>query len=89
MFKKAYLENIYIGKYSGDLSLIIKFENECTDYTEYSDGKIVVTGSDQIFYFYFDNKTTKEDQERFLKAFRHLAQLCGAKEKPKVKKNTF
>jgi len=66
--------------------LYIKFQNKCITHTIPSkDGTYIMN----YFFVDFKSTTSQQDQERFLKAFKHLAQLCGAKEKPKVTKNTF
>jgi hypothetical protein len=87
---KMYLEGIEISS-SGDAdnSLVLELNEECihSKSTNYQGG--FSSDSWDSLYFDFKNSTSREDQERFLKAIKHLATLCGAKEKPKVTKKTF
>lgn len=81
----VYLEDIVVKKRTGqDWSEIsISFQKNCfTSNFGYPLERPSI-------YFPLKNNTSQQDQERFLKAFKHLAKLCGAKEKPKVTKNTF
>jgi len=82
----AYLEDIIIEKNDSKDCPIITISTQKWCSMGYLGSP---PGSSPMIWFPFKNTTSQQDQERFLKAFRHLAQLCGAKEKPKVTKNTF
>lgn len=84
----AYLDSIKIQNEANEeyFTLYVKFKNKCITHNISGDDNTYVLN---YFFLRFKSTTSQQDQERFLKAFRHLAQLCGAKEKPKVKKNTF
>ncbi|MFD1293521.1 hypothetical protein ACFQ5N_06710 [Lutibacter holmesii] len=81
---KVYTENIHLIE--DEDKIIITFNEKCVK------NKVIDLEDNyntDSRWLGFKESTSSEDKKRFLKALKHLAKLCGAKEKPKVQKNTF